>query len=158
MISGLKKRSCCDICGGKKETWQDFCSKCRLDLKSQVDRIESQIRVSRKIYAISVAGDPLANVKFGFSADPLKRMADMQVGCPVLLELLAACDGTHNVELAIHQFLIDSWHHGEWFSRTEKVDAVVMAMRDGKVKSHIGMHSPDVPVLTELKRQLGVSS
>lgn len=82
----------------------------------------------------------------------------MQTGCPVLLELLAACDGTYHVEQAIHQFLVDSWHHGEWFIRSEKVDGVIEAIRSGKVKSHIGMYGPERPIVTELKRQLKSST
>jgi hypothetical protein len=154
MISGLKRRSSCDICGGKKESWQDFCTKCRLDLKQQFERANNHVRRHRKVYAISVAGDPAANVKFGFSSDPVSRLADMQVGCPVLLELLAACDGTFHVEQAIHGFLADSWHHGEWFSRNEKVMGVVEAIKINRVKSHIGMYGPEPPIVTELKRQL----
>lgn len=137
MIAGLKKRSVCDICGGQKESWQDTCSKCRLDLQNAFLGIAHKKPHRRKIYAISVAGDPLANVKFGFSLDPVSRMADMQVGCPVLLELLAFCDGTYPVEQAIHRYLNDSWHHGEWFSRNEKVAGVIAAIREDRLKSHI---------------------
>lgn len=78
----------------------------------------------------------------------------MQVGCPVLLELLATCDGTYPVEQGIHKYLADSWHHGEWFSRNAKVAGVIGAIHDGTVKTHIGMRPSDSSGFDPLKHEL----
>lgn len=123
-------------------------------MQNSIREAEHKKTHHRKIYAISVAGDHLANVKFGLSSDPVSRMADLQIGCPVMLELLSFCDGTYPVEQAIHQFLADSWHHGEWFSRNEKVIGVIHAIRENRVKHHIGTHVKDPPAFVPQKRDL----
>lgn len=63
------------------------------------------------IYAIQ----GLDLVKIGISKAPEKRCSDMQVGSPVLLNLLGQIEGSEIIEKCIHIYLQDYQSHGEWF-------------------------------------------
>lgn len=78
------------------------------------------------------AGDFIA-YKIGFTAsDPLKRMADLQVGCPFKLELLGAIEGTWAQEQSLHELLANFKTIGEWFSpNTVVTEAIKRAIETG---------------------------
>jgi hypothetical protein len=54
-------------------------------------------------------------IKIGYSIRPRRRLAHLQIGCPVPLKTVAAMAGTRLLERRLHtQFW--PWHsHGEWF-------------------------------------------
>lgn len=47
------------------------------------------------------------------------------------IELLAVCDGGLDVEAVFHAMFSDSWVEGEWFRRTELMDAVIAKFETG---------------------------
>lgn len=63
------------------------------------------------VYAIR-AGQ---RVKIGVAKHPHRRLAAMQIGSPVDLELLATLPGGFELEAAIHDALQPYHSHGEWF-------------------------------------------
>lgn len=65
---------------------------------------------------VYVIQSPLGGaVKIGYSRDPQARLADMQVGSPVPLRLVATFRGGRAEERALHEALRGSRSHGEWF-------------------------------------------
>lgn len=55
-------------------------------------------------------------VKIGFSdRDPIQRLRQMQIGCPLELTLLHSMPGTVKLERAIHEALSGHGVRGEWF-------------------------------------------
>jgi hypothetical protein len=85
-----------------------------------------------KIYMIAgqIHGKEL-QVKIGKSADPVKRLKELQCGSPVSLRIIACveCDSRSKASTAerqCHIRLSDHRMHGEWFLlRQEQIDAVV---------------------------------
>ncbi len=64
------------------------------------------------VYAIA-CGDEW--VKIGTANNPEHRRQDLQSGVPMKLELLAAREGGHREEKALHRHLAASRVRGEWF-------------------------------------------
>ena len=54
-------------------------------------------------------------IKIGIAADPIRRMALMQVGSPEQLELIGVVTGGRKLELHLHAELRHDRLHGEWF-------------------------------------------
>ena len=54
-------------------------------------------------------------VKIGVSADPEKRIRELQTGNPEPLELLHTEGGGYHREAELHQRFADLWVNGEWF-------------------------------------------
>ena len=54
-------------------------------------------------------------VKIGKANDPDARLADLQVGNPIDLELLFSIPGSFRTERKFHQRFAASRHIGEWF-------------------------------------------
>jgi hypothetical protein len=54
-------------------------------------------------------------VKIGQSDDPVNRVRQMQIGCPLPLKLTGVMPGNKNDEKAIQRLFKDSHIHGEWF-------------------------------------------
>jgi hypothetical protein len=68
------------------------------------------------IYVISA--EITVPVKIGISANPLKRLRDLQCASPERLELVATFPGSHYVERNVHDFLAPARLQGEWFELT----------------------------------------
>jgi hypothetical protein len=79
------------------------------------------------IYAIQVGDD--GPVKIGRGKNPTARLADLQVGSPFPLRLVAQCSWHDQNETIIHHHLRESYMQGEWFEPTEAVLEVVSLMR-----------------------------
>lgn len=69
--------------------------------------------VRTKIYFILCR--TTGRVKCGIALWPRKRLANLQVGSPTPLELIAELDGNQRREKAIHRRLGTRLFHGEWF-------------------------------------------
>ena len=67
------------------------------------------------VYAIRADCNPVM-VKFGISRDPEKRLASLQTGSPVSLELMCFVGASRSLEAQIHNSLRHLRKHGEWFS------------------------------------------
>jgi hypothetical protein len=70
-------------------------------------------------------------VKIGYTNHPTpdSRLADLQAGSPLPLEILAWCDGDEDTERAIHRELADERTHREWFKITPRVAALIAVVR-----------------------------
>ena len=68
------------------------------------------------IYFVQAIGEPFY-IKIGQAKDPLQRTADLQVGSPVILELLAAVrvEQMNQFEKLFHEYFASKRKHGEWF-------------------------------------------
>lgn len=80
------------------------------------------------VYFIGCEGVP--RLKVGFSGSPGVRVADLQVGSPVRLEVIAAYYGTRDDEARLHHLLAEFRAHGEWFHRTKAVDRFVEHLQE----------------------------
>lgn len=66
------------------------------------------------VYIFHAMGTDL--YKIGWTnGDPLKRMADLQTGCPHKLRFVKAYIGTMKDEKSIHFQFWDTHYYGEWF-------------------------------------------
>lgn len=67
------------------------------------------------VYAIGAAGHQA--VKIGYAAQPRKRLADLQIGCPLALVLRWAfpAESATHVERALHKRFVRQRIRGEWF-------------------------------------------
>ena len=72
------------------------------------------------IYMVRAEGTSL--YKIGFAADPAKRMAELQTGCPHTLHLVATGPGDLNREAALHRMLGAHHFRGEWFEICETAE------------------------------------
>lgn len=86
------------------------------------------------IYAI--CGEGINKVKFGVTINQSgkDRLATLQIGSPVTLRLIAICDWEDRYERVIHRFLAPHHSHGEWFHISAETNAVINAMKTGKVE------------------------
>lgn len=65
------------------------------------------------VYVIHALGT--SRVKIGYSADPEKRLRELQTGSPFELRLLAKWPGSLDSELSAHRAFADHRCVGEWF-------------------------------------------
>lgn len=83
------------------------------------------------IYFVSATDDEY-QIKIGFCAgDMSKRLAELQIGNPVLLVILATHPGTYAQEQAVHAKLANVRMIGEWFERSDGVMLALQAARGG---------------------------
>lgn len=66
-------------------------------------------------------------VKIGFAVDAKKRLRELQVGCPIALELLASAPGTFDDERAIQRLFRARLIRGEWYRLDETLTAFIRA-------------------------------
>lgn len=64
--------------------------------------------------------------KIGSSHEPARRLATLQTGSPVVLELVAAWPGDDRGERALHALFSDRRAHGEWFRFHVDEDPVLL--------------------------------
>jgi hypothetical protein len=86
------------------------------------------------IYAIRAVGTDY--IKFGKAIDVVKRMALLQTGCPIELQLEASCAGGYPEECWIHWQLYRArlHHRGEWFKDGEKAQEIIASMRANRLQ------------------------
>jgi hypothetical protein len=75
-------------------------------------------------FAAPVSGPRL--VKIGTARDPEYRLADLQIGSPLKLELLAVWPGLLLPELTLHHRFAHLRQHGEWFRRGRSLDSLLL--------------------------------
>ena len=66
------------------------------------------------------AGDD-GPVKIGKASDVMKRMAALQSGCPLNIEIIRIVDGGFSEELWFHKRFSSLRTHGEWFEFDERM-------------------------------------
>lgn len=78
-------------------------------------------------------------IKIGYTAgDPLRRMADLQVGCPHRLEMIACIEGVRSAEKKIQWALAAHKTVGEWF----RPHSAVIAAVDAAIANGVPVHTP----------------
>ena len=78
------------------------------------------------VYFIGIGGPYLTHVKIGYTKkDPLRRMADLQTGCPFEMIMLGYVFGVIDRERELHDVLRDYRCCGEWFEYSEYVASTV---------------------------------
>lgn len=73
---------------------------CNFDLKTPTSGINN-------IYLIHC--DKTQHYKIGSHSDPLEKLKELQVGCPLKLELIACCPGNKSVEESLTYKYKDNW-------------------------------------------------
>lgn len=85
--------------------------------------VEQLAQLPVRVYFIqAVSGGP---IKIGMSQNPERRLADLQVGSPVMLRIIGAAAGGQSREAALHRRLAKYRLHGEWFADAPEVLAAI---------------------------------
>jgi hypothetical protein len=71
-------------------------------------------------------------VKIGSARDVGKRLADLQCGSPIPLEVLATSEGGEKLEREYHRRFATHRLHGEWFERTPSLQAQIERLNGEK--------------------------
>lgn len=69
-------------------------------------------------------------IKFGVSDNPAQRLMELQVGCPLELQIIALADWPNESERQIHAFLLETRVRGEWFEESLPAWLVLQFMYD----------------------------
>lgn len=64
-------------------------------------------------------------IKIGCSVRTARRLRDIEIWSPVLLEIAATAPGDNRHELALHDRFMESHLHGEWFDANPELIALV---------------------------------
>lgn len=111
---------------------------------------ETRRRVKRRrhryptghIYFISRPDDPTYPVKVGYTGASLyMRVANVQVGNPHRLDVIASCDAHYTVELKLHLRLGEGRLLGEWFARSELLQEAIASAKAGRLEEWLGIVS-----------------
>ncbi|WP_091774781.1 GIY-YIG nuclease family protein [Methylobacterium sp. UNC378MF] len=124
---------------------------------------ETRRRVKRRrhryptghIYFISRPDDPSYPVKVGYTGASLyMRVANVQVGNPHRLDVIASCEAHYTTELKLHLRLGEGRLLGEWFARSELLQEAMSAAKGGRLEEWLGIVSmpPDPPAPVIEKR------
>lgn len=148
MISGLRRFRGdifrCEVCNKPSVPPSKYCFKCRDAFNEQA--VRERVRKSSEpkfLYAISVRGDAAAAIKFGFAVSLEARLKALQIGSPVMLEILASCPGRPHHEKMIHRRMMLHRSHGEWFTRNESTLGVVRMIADGTILDFLTQDSSE---------------
>lgn len=80
------------------------------------------LRSPNRVYFI---GCDSGHVKIGLAFVPKTRLLDLQQGCPLKLTLLAEREGSRQVEMYLHEFYKAERVRGEWFDRSDRLNAYI---------------------------------
>ena len=78
------------------------------------------------VYFIGAHNHP---IKIGKATRVERRLAELQVGCPRIIHVLATTPGGFAMEREYHQRFIKHLLHGEWFSRHPDILAEIKRLR-----------------------------
>jgi hypothetical protein len=87
------------------------------------------------------AGADNGLIKIGYASDVPARVAQLQIGCPLSLEVLATIEGTTEDEKLFHEMFESSRERDEWFRPTSKVLAMVDQIMVWDESDPITMHT-----------------
>lgn len=106
------------------------------------------------IYAIRAVGTDY--IKFGTALDVQERLRGLQTGCPLPLELIAACEGDQKTEAWIHWRLVQAkaHHMGEWFKDCAEAKKIIFEMLADDVKPE-GVPSDKLTIQRMRNKRLG---
>jgi DNA-binding transcriptional regulator YiaG len=61
-------------------------------------------------------------VKIGYTNDINRRMSDLQISCPVKIDLMALVEGDMAEESRYHEMFSNYYSHGEWFRFSKEIE------------------------------------
>jgi hypothetical protein len=85
---------------------------------------------NRSVWFIYAIKAPNNLIKIGRAKNPKERLASLQIGSPVKLELLACVKARWSLEGQLHKLLAAYRSHGEWFKPHDSVLQVVELIAD----------------------------
>lgn len=94
------------------------------------------------------AGGKTGPVKIGFSWNPAQRLAALQTGNHLPIEIVASfrCENAQSAETAIHRYLGDLRMEGEWFKHDVRITELIEAFRDSETNMGFGRsHLDQIP-------------
>lgn len=108
------------------DAWEDACAfqdEREAQRPQRLEGVEIECRPKANpfgtIYFIAPAGGP---IKIGFTVvEPECRLAELQIGSPVPLELVGSRPGYRSDEQWLHGRFTDQRMHGEWFRPTQEL-------------------------------------
>jgi len=80
------------------------------------------------IYAIRAVGTEY--IKFGKANSVGKRLKELEVASPHELHIEAVANWPDEEERRVHQYLLDSYVRGEWFTESERADEIIRLFSD----------------------------
>lgn len=81
----------------------------------------------KRVYFIRPVGED-GPVKIGCSHEPIHRLKSVQVWSPLLLEVAAYAEGSHDHERAMQRMFIEDHLHGEWFRASDKLNRIIASV------------------------------
>lgn len=96
------------------------------------------------IYFIRATGTN--KVKIGYSISPRWRLATLQTGSPLPLEIIGLCSGSLETEARFHSVYAEYHSHGEWF---DLPDDAIAAIREDYKTSLNRVSKSKQPISTE---------
>lgn len=85
------------------------------------DRSISALKALKGISLVYFIGNPHGPVKIGFTTDIFNRVISLQIGSPMLLQVLGVIPGTRELETHLHSQFSTSKVRGEWFAITPEL-------------------------------------
>src|SRR5216683_1603393 len=94
-------------------------------------RIQDWSTSRRFVYFVQAA---TGEIKIGLAIDVKKRLRELQIGCPIDLQLILAIPGTFRTEQHVHRLLAASRvrSNSEWFFPTDEVHQFLMERGAGE--------------------------
>lgn len=87
------------------------------------------------IYFVEIQ-DGTGAIKIGFASNLKSRVSQLQTSSPYDLKIRAAFVGKEATEKFLHQKFEDLHLRGEWFSKSDRIDRVIDAIRSGDVPDY----------------------
>lgn len=107
------------------------------------------------VYVIHATGT--SRIKIGFSASPKDRLAQLQTGSPVPLQLLASWPGSVERERRVHRYLSQFRQSGEWFEVPPFVGLQIYELvTKGSVTRPVSQSAPTVSRKATSKRKVAI--
>ena len=84
-------------------------------------------------YVYFIADEGFTAVKIGRAKAPRARLAELQIGSPVRLNLMATFAGGRNEESMLHECFADWRTEGEWFSLAPELVCLIALLAPWRV-------------------------
>jgi hypothetical protein len=100
--------------------------KYELDLQNSLEPLEALLRQvqkqkGRKGIIYFIHGEGIPAIKIGYTVKVERRLADLQIGSPVLLSVVAQCASSLRGEALLHKTFDYCRMHREWFRLDDKL-------------------------------------
>lgn len=72
------------------------------------------------------ASDDTGLIKIGHSVNPLRRLGEIQLMCPIQLKIIKVIEGDWAKEQSLHHRFRQTRCHGEWFRPTGEIMGLIL--------------------------------